>query len=89
MKNALGQVDAIAEIQHEIGLISYEFGDFDRAKDYLNKAIEEAPEYITAHRTLNELFFQSNDDNFLASYRSALKTFPTSEFLYHNLFSAD
>ena len=44
--------------------------------------------YITAHRTLNELFFQSNDDNFLASYRSALKTFPTSEFLYHNLAAA-
>ena len=88
LKNALGQVDAIAEIQHEIGLISYEFGDFDRAKDYLNKAIEEAPEYITAHRTLNELFFQSNDDNFLASYRSALKAFPTSEFLYHNLAAA-
>ncbi len=88
LKNALGQVDAIAEIQHEIGLISYEFGDFDRAKDYLNKAIEKAPEYITAHRTLNELFFQSNDDNFLASYRSALKTFPTSEFLYHNLAAA-
>ena len=57
LKAALVQVDKIAEIQHEIGLISYEFGDFDRAKDHLNKAIEEAPEYITAHRTLNELFF--------------------------------
>ena len=88
LKEALGHVDAIAEIQHEIGLISYEFGDFDRAKDHLNKAIEEAPEYITAHRTLNELFFQSNDNNFLASYTSALKAFPTSEFLYHNLAAA-
>ena len=73
LKAALGQVDKIAEIHHEIGLISYEFGDFDRAKDHLNKAIEEAPEYITAHRTLNELFFQSNDDNFLASYTSAFE----------------
>ena len=37
---------------------------------------------------MNELFFQSNDNNFLASYTSALKAFPTSEFLYHNLAAA-
>jgi tetratricopeptide (TPR) repeat protein len=83
LEQAKELVDESAEIEHEIGLINYELGKFDRAKNNLNKAVSQAPEFINAHRTLNELYFQSNDGEFLSSYKHAIQRKPASELLFH------
>ncbi|MAZ25371.1 MAG: hypothetical protein CMK41_06320 [Porticoccaceae bacterium] len=89
LEQAKELVDESAEIEHEIGLINYELGKFDQAKNNLNKAVSQAPEFINAHRTLNELYFQSNDDEFLSSYKNAIQRKPDSELLFHNLAAAE
>ncbi len=74
-----------ASIQYEIGLVHSEQKNFEQAIDHFEAAIRERPTLIEAHRSLNELYWQREDDRFLQSYRDAIEQAPDFAPLYHNL----
>lgn len=77
-----------AVIHYEIGLIHSGQKDFDKAVEHFEAALRENPTLIEAHRSLNEIFWQREDDRFLQSYRDAIEQRPDSAPLYHNLAAA-
>ena len=88
LQAALLKVDRKERIEFELGLGSYENRDLDGAAHHFKNAIDQAPEFIEAHRSLNELYFQTEQTSFLQSYRDALVKAPNSELLTHNLAAA-
>ena len=82
---ALSLVDDKARIEYELGLQHYVLEDFAIAEKHLRQAIDISPEFMDAHRSLNELYFQTGNENFLESYSNALVKLPSSELLLHNL----
>ena len=85
LEDALAIVDDRARIEYELGLHHYDSKDFNAAESYLKLALETSPELIEAHRSLNELYFQTENNQFLQSYSNALAKVPSSEILLHNL----
>ena len=85
LNRALFLVEDKARIEYELGLHHYDLDDFDVAENYLKQAIDRSPEFMAAHRSLNQLYFQTGNDNFLDSYSKALVKLPSSEILLHNL----
>tara|TARA_B100000795_G_C22793249_1_gene438000 strand:- start:532 stop:2343 length:1812 start_codon:yes stop_codon:yes gene_type:complete len=85
LDEALSLVDDKARIEYELGLHHYDRDNFDVAENYLKQAIDRSPEFMDAHRSLNQLYFQIGNDNFLDSYSKALVKLPSSELLLHNL----
>ena len=88
LMEALSKVEQKQRIEHELGLYYYELGQLTEAIRYFSLALETAPHFIDAHRSLNELYFQTGDDRFLESYFDAEKKIPPSEILLHNLAAA-
>lgn len=88
LMEALSTVEQKQRIEYELGLYYYEFGKVTEAERYFSMALETAPHFIDAHRSLNELYFQTGDDRFLESYFDAEKKIPSSEILLHNLAAA-
>ena len=83
--DSMSKVDNKARIELELGLHHYECDDLIKAKFYLESAVDTTPDYIDAHRSLNELYFQSGSEKFLKSYANAIDKSPSSEILLHNL----
>lgn len=85
LMQSLLKVEDKARIELELGLHYYESDDLIAAESFLQSSVDSAPEYIDAHRSLNELYFQSGNDKFLNSYNDAIAKNPSSELLCHNL----
>jgi Tfp pilus assembly protein PilF len=77
-----------AAIHYEIGLVHSSNKDFEKAIDHFEATLRENPTMIEAHRSLNEIHWQQEDDRFLQSYRDAIEQVPSSAPLYHNLAAA-
>ncbi|KAA9129563.1 tetratricopeptide repeat protein [Marinihelvus fidelis] len=77
-----------ARVQHEIGLLKTETKALDEAIVHFQAALEAQPLLIDAHRALNEIFWQQDDDRFGQSYRDAIARAPAAAPLYHNYASA-
>jgi len=77
-----------ATIHYEIGLVHSSQKDFDRAIEQFEAALRARPTMIEAHRSLNEIYWQQEDERFLQSYRDAIEAVPTYAPLYHNLAAA-
>ena len=88
LMDGLSKVEQKQRIEHELGLYYYELGKLTEAARYFSMALETAPYFIDAHRSLNELYFQTGDNKFLESYFDAEKRIPPSEILLHNLAAA-
>lgn len=77
-----------ATIHYEIALIHSDRKDFDQAIEHFEAALRERPTMIEAHRSLNEVYWQLEDERFLQSYRTAIEQVPDFAPLYHNLAAA-
>jgi tetratricopeptide (TPR) repeat protein len=88
LMDGLSKVEQKQRIEHELGLYYFELGKLTESARYFRMALETAPYFIDAHRSLNELYFQTGDDKFLESYFDAEKKIPPSEILLHNLAAA-
>lgn len=77
-----------ASIHYEIGLVHSNQRDFEKAVEHFQAALRERPIMIEAHRSLNEIFWQQEDERFLQSYRDAIEQMPNFSPLYHNLAAA-
>ena len=77
-----------ATIHYEIGLVHSNQNAFDRAIEHFEAALRARPTMIEAHRSLNEIYWQQEDERFLQSYRDAIEIEPTFAPLYHNLAAA-
>jgi Tfp pilus assembly protein PilF len=77
-----------ATVHYEIGLVHSSQKQLDRAIEHFNAAIQARPTMIEAHRSLNEIYWQQEDERFLDSYRKAIEEIPTFAPLYHNLAAA-
>ena len=77
-----------ATIHYEMGLLNYAADEFEAAINQFQAAIAARPDMIEAHRSLNNLLWQQEDDRFLSSYRQAIEKIPTMGALYHNLAAA-
>ncbi|HKJ16539.1 MAG TPA: tetratricopeptide repeat protein [Xanthomonadales bacterium] len=88
LKNELDRTADPAAIHYELGLVHSNQKNLDEAINHFEAAVRERPEMIEAHRSLNEIYWQQEDDRFLKSYRDAIETNPTSPPLYHNLAAA-
>lgn len=84
----LGQTADPGAIHYEIGLVYANRKDFEQAIEHYQAALRAQPTMIPAHRSLNEIFWQQEDDRFLESYRAAIEQAPTIAPLYHNLAAA-
>ncbi|MDA8664157.1 putative 2OG-Fe(II) oxygenase [Porticoccaceae bacterium] len=85
LQNALNKVTNRAQLEYELGLFHVERADTTVAETHFITALDIVPEFIDAHRALNDLYFQSSNQNFLKSYSTALQQVPNSELLFHNL----
>lgn len=84
----LGRTANPAAIHYEIGLVYANRKDFERAIEHYQAALQAQPTMIPAHQSLNEIFWQQEDDRFLDSYRAAIEQAPNIAPLYHNLAAA-
>lgn len=84
----LGRTADPATIHYEIGLIHSDRKDFDRAIEHFEAALRDRPTMIEAHRSVNEVYWQQEDERFLQSYRTAIEQAPDFAPLYHNLAAA-
>lgn len=85
LNNELSRTIDPAAIHYEIGLVYSARKDLDKATEHFEAALREQPGLIEAHRSLNEIYWQQEDDRFLQSYRDAIEANPSSPPLYHNL----
>lgn len=77
-----------AAIHYEMGLLNYAKDEFEQAIKHFQAAVTAQPDMIEAHRSLNNLLWQQEDERFLASYRQAIEKMPTMGALYSNLAAA-
>lgn len=77
-----------AAIHYEMGLLNYAKDEFEQAIQQFQAAVTVQPDMIEAHRSLNNLLWQQEDERFLVSYRQAIEKMPTMGALYHNLAAA-
>lgn len=88
LESRLSSVSEPATIYYEMGLLSYANDEFEAAISQFQAALDERPDMINAHRSLNNLLWQQEDERFLTSYRQAIEKLPMSGALYHNLAAA-
>ena len=89
LESALSKVENRGHIEYELGLLHYDTDSFDIAERHLLSALEASPELMDAHRSLNELYFQTENNRFLRSYSDALAKIPSSEILLHNMAASE
>ncbi len=85
LETELGRTTDPAAIHYEIGLVHSSQKNLEKAVEHFEAALEANPEMIEAHRSLNEVYWQQEDERFLQSYRKAIENNPVSAPLYHNL----
>lgn len=85
LESELARTADPATIHYELGLVHSREKDFERAISHFEAAIRSRPAMIEAHRSLNEIFWQQEDERFLESYRGAIDQVPDFAPLYHNL----
>ncbi len=78
-----------AALHLEIAMVYAQGGELDQAVSHLETALAEQPLLIDAHRALNEIHWQRDDDRFGESYRDAIAKAPTFAPLYHNHAAAE
>ena len=74
-----------AVLHYEMGLVHSDQKNLEEATRHFEEALKLQPRMIEVHRSLNEIYYQQEDDRFLQSYRDAIETDSTSPPLYHNL----
>jgi uncharacterized protein (TIGR02466 family) len=73
-KNILIVGEKIPELHFNIGCAYYDIGELKKAELSLKTAIKLRPDYVMAHETINNLFWENSLQNkFLASYHLYLK----------------
>jgi uncharacterized protein (TIGR02466 family) len=76
----------VPEFLFNVACAYFDLKDFDNAETHLKAAIELRPDYVEAHKVLNNLYWEnSRDDLFLNSFRASLKRAPRSESLWYSL----
>lgn len=88
LQSHLSKTNDPAAIYYEMGLLSYAQDEFEAAISHFEAALDKRPDMIEAHRSLNNLLWQQEDEQFLSSYRQAIEKMPGSGMLYHNLAAA-
>lgn len=74
-----------AEIRYNLGHCYYDLGRLDDAASAYKAAIALSPAYRDAHDSLNRLHWQRGDEQYLASYASALRDHPDDAGLLTDL----
>lgn len=88
LRDALPRVEDPAALHYELALLCLEQLRVEEARAALETAVSLRAEFIEAHRALNNLLWERREDGFLSSYHTALKRYPNSAPLYHNLAAA-
>lgn len=88
LRQALTQLENPAALHYELALLYLDQQRIEEARFALEMAVSLRPDFIEAHRALNNLLWERREDGFLSSYHAALKKEPNSAPLYHNLAAA-
>lgn len=81
----LEKVHSTAELSYVIGCTYHDLKKIGLAEQYLKQCLEQAPNYVPAHESLNKLYWEmSATSSLMSSYQATLKSFPANPVLIHS-----
>lgn len=79
-----GMNEPTAEVTYLLACLHYDVDNYEQAENLLRELIKQQPEFIDAHKALNQLYWEhGRHDDFMQSFDEALQQLPHSLPLRH------